>query len=108
LRADRIIDVWDELGEPDGGTRRMRVRRSLALGLSHRALGRVRTSIGQSDTSARPSGAGFATAHKFSPLSDADLAPLVKGLRRATGRFGVVRIVRHGGRLIELCSSASV
>lgn len=100
LAADRIVDVWEGLDRRSGGDRPFSVGRSRLAGRLHRAIGDVRTRL--RSTPSGPRGQGFRTAHKFPPLADGDLRPLVEGLRRATGRFGDVRISRHGGRLVEV------
>lgn len=104
LAADRIVDVWDEIGAPKDGTRPIRLRRARAAGAAHLSAGRLRRML----RAMPPGGSGgateqrFATAHKFPPLATSDVDPLVDGLRAATGRFAEVRVERVGERLIEL------
>jgi len=104
LAADRIVDVWEALGDPPGGTRPVNLRRARTAGATHRAAGRLRQSL----RTMRPGGASaapdrrFATTHKFPPLSRSDVEPLVDGLREVTGRFGDVRVSLVGRRLMEL------
>jgi surface carbohydrate biosynthesis protein len=104
LAADRIVDVWEELGDPPGGTRRMDLRRARTAGAVHRGAGRLRQLLRRA-RQGQPQAATerrFVTAHKFPPLTASDVEPLVEGLRRATGRFTDVRVTRVAGRLIEL------
>ena len=104
LAADRIVDVWDELGDPPGGTRGVALRRARLAGAAHRALGDARRTMRRvrADSTHTTGERRFATSHKFPPLKGTDVDPLVDGLRTATGRFRDVKARRVGDRLIEL------
>jgi len=106
LAAERIVDVWESLGDPPGGTRPVRLFSARAAGRAHRDIGRLRrmigTRVGGRPHSGRSDAQRFTTAHKFPPFAQADIDPIVDGLRRATGRFRDIRVTRVTGRLIEL------
>lgn len=102
LSADRIVDAW-EIHDRPGLSEPNAVRRAVASGRTHRAVGRARSrllprrnSMSQSRTS------GFNEAPKFPPFSEVDLQSLAGGLADAIGRFRTVDIEQIGSRLVRL------
>ena len=98
LAADRIVDTWDSLSGRLVDAPSFRTRRSVLIGRTHRRLGGIRRRL----RTGASAGGGFATAHKFPPLAAADIAPVVDGLRRATGRFADVDVSLAHGRLLQV------
>ncbi len=96
--ADRIVDVWDTLGERLVGAPAFRPRRANSLAGAHRRLGTLRRGARRGS----PPDSRFATAHKFPPMAASDVSPVVDGLRRATGSFDEVTVRMIGRRLLEV------
>lgn len=97
LAADRIVDEWERIGEGLEDVDPFSARRSSMLGSAHRAVGRARTAL-----RAGSPAAGFVTDHKFRALPFDEAQRFASGLQRTLGRFGDVRLIRRGRRLLEL------
>jgi surface carbohydrate biosynthesis protein len=117
LAADRIVDEWDRIAVPgrpwDLGRIRgaqLRVRARHRIGTLRARLRSGSDGDPRGDAGPGPSTAArlaserstdpFIGAHKFPPLSKAEVADVVEGLRRALDRFHDVRVEVIGPDLI--------
>ena len=94
LAADRIVDAWEALPDPDGGEldvdRVLRGRRIVALrrraGAAKRRLTAPQLGRRGREDATVPERT-FRTAHKFPPLEQSEVDRVVSGLATALGRF---------------------
>lgn len=114
LAADRIVDAWDALAVegPAWSTTRIALARRRVLARHRLGTLKRRALDGDRPRSELPGSAAartsersddpFVVAHKFPPITDAELATLVPGLQRALGRFADVRVRRLGSDLVAI------
>lgn len=99
LAAERIVDSWESLPGIEGLEQRVRPRTALIAAASHRATGRVRTTL---RGGASRHGTVLRTSHKFPPLQRAEVAALADRFRTAFGRFSGVDVDLVGPRLVRV------